>query len=85
MRLFESNEKDFNTLGICSLNECLSCTITEELNGSYELVMTYHMDSKGFKELKHRRIIYAKPNPYSLEQPFRIYAISTPINRVVTV
>ena len=85
MRLFESNEKDFNTLGICSLNECLSCTITEELNGSYELVMTYHMDSKGFKELKHRRIIYAKPNPYSLEQPFRIYATSTPINRVVTV
>lgn len=85
MRLFESNEKDFNTLGICSLNQCLSCTITEELNGSYELVMTYHMDSKGFKELKHRRIIYAKPNPYSLEQPFRIYAISTPINRVVTV
>ena len=85
MRLFESTEKDFNTLGICSLNQCLSCTITEELNGSYELVMTYHMDSKGFKELKHRRIIYAKPNPYSLEQPFRIYAISTPINRVVTV
>ena len=85
MRLFESSEKDFNTLGICSLNQCLSCTITEELNGSYELVMTYHMDSKGFKELKHRRIIYAKPNPYSLEQPFRIYAISTPINRVVTV
>ena len=85
MRLFESDEKDFNTLGICSLNQCLSCTITEELNGSYELVMTYHMDSKGFKELKHRRIIYAKPNPYSLEQPFRIYAISTPINRVVTV
>ena len=85
MRLFESDEKDFNTLGICSLNQCLSCTITEELNGSYELVMTYHMDSKGFKELKLRRIIYAKPNPYSLEQPFRIYAISTPINRVVTV
>ena len=85
MRLFNSNETNFNTLGICSLNQCLSCTVTEELNGSYELTMTYHMDSKGFNELKHRRIIYAKPNPYSLEQPFRIYSISTPINRVVTV
>ena len=85
MRLFNSAETNFNTLGICSLNQCLSCTVTEELNGSYELTMTYHMDSKGFNELKHRRIIYAKPNPYSLEQPFRIYSISTPINRVVTV
>ena len=85
MRLFNSDETNFNTLGICSLNQCLSCTVTEELNGSYELTMTYHMDSKGFNELKHRRIIYAKPNPYSLEQPFRIYSISTPINRVVTV
>lgn len=85
MRLFNSDETNFDTLGICSLNQCLSCTVTEELNGSYELTMTYHMDSKGFNELKHRRIIYAKPNPYSLEQPFRIYSISTPINRVVTV
>ena len=85
MRLFNSDETNFDTLGICSLNQCLSCTVTEELNGSYELTMTYHMDSKGFNELKQRRIIYAKPNPYSLEQPFRIYSISTPINRVVTV
>lgn len=85
MRLFESSEKDFNTLGICSLNQCLSCTITEELNGSYELVMTYHMDSKAFPEILLRRIIYCKPNPYSQEEPFRIYAISTPINRVITI
>lgn len=85
MRLFESSETDFNTLGICSLNQCLSCTITEELNGSYELVMTYHMDSKAFPEILLRRIIYCKPNPYSQEEPFRIYAISTPINRVITI
>lgn len=85
MRLFEDNETNFNHLGICSLNEYISCVVTEELNGMYELEMEYHMDSKAFKNLKIRRIIYCKPNPYSTPQPFRIYAISTPLNRIVTI
>ena len=85
MRLFEDNETNFNHLGICSLNEYVSCIVTEELNGMYELEMEYHMDSKAFNELKIRRIIYCKPNPYSTPQPFRIYAISTPLNRIVTI
>lgn len=85
MRLFEDNETNFNHLGICSLNEYVSCIVTEELNGMYELEMEYHMDSKAFNDLKIRRIIYCKPNPYSTPQPFRIYAISTPLNRIVTI
>ena len=85
MRLFEDNETNFNHLGICSLNEYVSCIVTEELNGMYELEMEYHMDSKAFNQLKIRRIIYCKPNPYSTPQPFRIYAISTPLNRIVTI
>lgn len=85
MRLFEDNETNFNHLGICSLNEYVSCVVTEELNGMYELEMEYHMDSKAFNELKIRRIIYCKPNPYNTPQPFRIYAISTPLNRIVTI
>lgn len=85
MRLFEDNETNFNHLGICSLNEYVSCIVTEELNGMYELEMEYHMDSKAFNNLKIRRIIYCKPNPYSTPQPFRIYAISTPLNRIVTI
>lgn len=85
MRLFEYNETNFNHLGICSLNEYVSCIVTEELNGMYELEMEYHMDSKAFNDLKIRRIIYCKPNPYSSPQPFRIYAISTPLNRIVTI
>lgn len=85
MRLYETNEQHFNSLGICSLNEYISCTVTEELNGMYELEMTYPMDSRAFKELKIGRIIYCRPNPYSVEQPFRIYEISTPLNRIVTV
>lgn len=85
MRLFEDNETNFNHLGICSLNEYVSCVVTEELNGMYELEMEYHMDSKAFNDLKIRRIIYCKPNPYSTPQPFRIYAISTPLNRIVTI
>lgn len=85
MRLYEHDEKEFKTLGICSLNDYIECVIDEELNGSYELEMTYHIDSPAYKELRFRRIIYCKPNPYEAMQPFRIYSISTPINRVVTI
>ena len=72
MRLYEHDEKEFKTLGICSLNDYIECVIDEELNGSYELEMTYHIDSPAYKELRFRRIIYCKPNPYEAMQPFRI-------------
>lgn len=38
-----------------------------------------------YEELSFNRIILAKPNPYADPQPFRIYAISKPINGIITV
>lgn len=46
--------------------------------------MEYPITGKWFKELRLRRIIMAEPNPYSDRQAFRIYAITKPINGIVT-
>ena len=84
--LHESNDDIENTynLGIGSLFEALSCEVTEERNGEFELVMEYPITGKWFRELRLRRIIMAEPNPYSDRQAFRIYAITKPINGIVT-
>jgi phage minor structural protein len=84
--LHESNDDIENTynLGIGSLFEALCCEVTEERNGEFELVMEYPITGKWFKELRLRRIIMAEPNPYSDRQAFRIYAITKPINGIVT-
>lgn len=38
-----------------------------------------------YEELQFNRIIFTKPNPYATPQPFRIYAISKPIDGLITV
>lgn len=54
-------------------------------NGEFELEIEYPVTGIRYKELQLRRIIMAKPNPYSDPQPFRIYAITKPINGIVTI
>lgn len=39
--LYETNTMEFVTNGIGKLASAISCIITEERNGSYELEMTY--------------------------------------------
>ena len=85
IRLFESTATSFQTNGLGGLSEALKCEVIEERNGSFELEMEYHISGKRYPDLKLRRIIVAKPNPYSEPQPFRIYEISKPINRLVTI
>lgn len=85
IRLFESTATSFQTNGLGGLSEALKCEVVEERNGSYELEMEYHISGKRYSDLKLRRIIVAKPNPYSDPQPFRIYDISKPINGLVTI
>lgn len=83
--LFESTSVDFTTNGLGNLLDAVSCIVTEERNGEYELEMTYPIKGKHYDKLAMRRIIVAKSNPYSAPQPFRIYAITKPINGIVTV
>lgn len=71
--------------GVGVLRDCISCTVTEERNGSYELEMVCPITGQHYSSIKLRGLIKAKPNPYSVEQLFRVYEISRPINGQVTV
>ena len=83
--LFKANAVDFSTYGIGVLADCISCEVTEERNGAYELVLQYPVTGRNYGELSSERIIKAKPNDTADDQAFRIYRITTPIDGVVTV
>lgn len=83
--LYPSNETQFATNGIGALSGAASCIVTEELNGKYELLMQYPMQGIHFGDIKNRAIIFAKPNKEDDPQPFRIYRISKPMGRTVSV
>lgn len=83
---FEANTTTpFTSQGIGVLSDALRCTVTEELNSTYDLEMTYPVDGVYFKDLTLRRIIKAKPNQTDDPQPFRIYKITKPMSGTVTV
>ena len=83
--LFESTETSFTTNGIGRLSDAISCIVTEERNGPYELEMQYPITGQYFSELQHSRIIYAVPADGKAAQPFRIYRIEKPLNGVCTI
>ena len=67
------------------LAEALTCIVTEERNGVFELELTYPVSGLMFPELCADRLIKAKPNDTAGCQLFRIYQISKPLNGIVTV
>ena len=83
--LFPSTHNVFTSTGLGNLDEAISCLVIEERNGSFELELEYSITGRRYADLALRRIIVAKPNPYSSPQPFRIYDISKPIDGIVTV
>lgn len=83
--LYPSNEKQFNTNGIGILSGAVSCLVSEELNGKYELTMQYPLAGIHFKEIEKRSIIFAKPNKEDNPQPFRVYRITKPMGRTVSI
>lgn len=83
--LYNATETDFDHNGIGILSACVSCEVTEEANGAFELAMTYPMDGIHFAEIGDRAIIKAKADQFRQPQLFRVYAISKPMNGIVTV
>lgn len=83
--LFPADSTDFNTYGIGILADCLSCEVAEERNGVYECKLTYPITGVLYSEIKNERLVKAKPNDTSLDQIFRIYRVTTPIDGVVTI
>lgn len=83
--LFPSTATEFNTQGIGVLTDAISCTVTEERNGAFELTMQYPDTGVHFEEITDRCIIYAIPSPYRAPQPFRIYRITRPMDGIIMV
>lgn len=83
--LYTSQETAFTSNGIGILTDAVSCTVTEERNGAFELEMTYPVTGIHYKEIKARCLIMARPNPVDDPQPFRVYRITKPMGGMVTV
>lgn len=83
--LFPAAETSFTTQGIGRLTDALSCVVTEERNGSYELELQYPEGGVNFSSIQTQAIILAKPNTYDDPQPFRIYAITKPLEGICTI
>ena len=71
--------------GVGSLRDCISCKVTEERNGSYELTMEYAAEGLHASEIQPNCIIKAKPNYTDDPQLFRIYKVGKTINGRFTV
>lgn len=83
--LYSATEKNFDHNGIGILSACVSCEVTEEANGIFELAMQYPMDGVHFADIGDRAIVKAKADQFREPQLFRVYAISKPMNGIVTV
>ena len=82
--LYESTETEFKSNGLGRLDP-ISCTVTEERNGQYELEMVVSIDDDHYADIAEGRILYVRHNETDDKQPFDIYYISRPINGEVTV
>lgn len=82
--LYEPKEDNFTTNGVGLLVDAISCVVTEERNGSFELVLKYPTKSLLSKYISEDCIIKAKPNDTDTEQLFRIYGRSKPMKGAIT-
>lgn len=82
--LYESDETAFITNGVCRLNDCVSCIVTEERNGIYECDFEYPVDGVNFDEIYCGRIIAVTHDDSRDIQPFDIVSYSKPLNGIVS-
>lgn len=82
--LFAENSTTFNTNGIGRI-DCISCKVTEEKNGPYELEMEVAEEAEHASEIQMSSIIVAQPSQGKANQPFRVYKMTKPINGRFTV
>lgn len=83
--LYPANETSFISNGLGGLPDTISCKVTEERNGAYELELEYPVNGLHYADITNRSIILAKPNPTDRAQPFRVYQITKPLNGIVTI
>ena len=83
--LFNKTETTFTSNGLGRLSDAISCTVTEERNGQYELEMVYPLGGNLYDLIDTDMIIGAIPSVGASLQAFDIYAISRPLMGKVTI
>lgn len=83
--LFKATDRNFTTNGLGILSDALYCVIQHEINGTYEMEMTYPVDGLHFDEIKKWRLIYSPFDETGNRQLFEIYRITKPFNGRVNI
>ena len=79
--LYDKNETEFNTYGLGVLNDVTECSVSNQINGSFELSMEILNSDALIDYVVNNNIILApvqldKNSTYNYMQPFRIISIS---------
>ena len=83
--LYDKYETDFLSNGLGQLGDCLTCTVTEEINGIYELAFTYPMSGAYYEQLINYGGVVACTHDHNGDiQLFDIYKYDAPIDGIVT-
>ena len=77
--LFDKDATIFTTNGIGRL-DCISCNVTEERNGQYELELVVPEDALHADAIEMSSIIVVKPSQNGSNQAFRVYKVTKPFN-----
>lgn len=83
--LFDGSTTSYSGNGLGRLTDCISCIVTEERNGIYEVEFEYPLGGVHYDLITEGRIILVSHDEQKDLQPFEIYRISRPISGVVTV
>lgn len=83
--LYDKYETGFLSNGLGQLGDCLSCTVTEEVNGIYECEFQYPMTGAYYEMLINCGGVIACTHDHNGDvQLFDIYKYDAPIDGVVT-
>ena len=81
--LYDHFERRFITNGIGRLPDMISCTVTEERNGVYELEFQYPITGERYSDIQEGRVVLVSHDETGDLQPFDIYGRSAPLNGIV--
>lgn len=82
--IFEKEETAFISNGLGRLHDMISCTVTEERNGVYELDFQYATTGANYDLIQLGRIVGVTHDDTGDIQPFDIVSFSKPIDNIVT-
>ena len=82
--LYKKDDTNYTRNGAGFLTDIISCDVTEERNGAYEMTFEYPATGLHYSDIDEGDVIKARANETSALQLFRIYAHSKPIDGIVT-